>query len=301
MYFRLSCLFILLMLLPIMTSGDELNSNENADSLLYEPSHSESQVGDNSGFVSNYLSSQRTELSNDLPLVFPTLLSDYIAIHKEVIPRTKRDVLRAAGVLTVGGLFIGYDQQIYDALGRNSDHWTLKSINDVGDVVEKTGLKAVMYKYYFSALAVGYLTDNDFLKNTTLDILESSFIATSVQLGMKYSTGRARPDEGLGAFEFKPPEYDAFFSGHSANVTQLAVILSHHVNYKPFTYAAFAAAGTVCVQRVLSERHWPSDVFFGVVWGWIVANGVIDRNDKPVQLGTVSNQHMDGISLTLHL
>jgi membrane-associated phospholipid phosphatase len=56
---------------------------------------------------------------------------------------------------------------------------------------------------------------------------------------------------------------------------QVAAVLSHHIGYLPATVALYGLAGTVLVQRISSEQHWASDVWFGAAYGWAAARIVI--------------------------
>ena len=34
-------------------------------------------------------------------------------------------------------------------------------------------------------------------------------------------------------------------------------------------------AGTVLLQRITSDHHWPSDVYGGAVYGWVISHALL--------------------------
>ncbi|MBD3219221.1 MAG: phosphatase PAP2 family protein [candidate division Zixibacteria bacterium] len=110
------------------------------------------------------------------------------------------------------------------------------------------------------------------------EILESYYVAGLIKVAANRLLGRRRPNEELGPRYFELNGGSSFPSGHAANVSQVATILSRHIDFLPFTIAAYTAVGTVCVQRLTSESHWPSDVYFAVVYGWAVSNEIFRLN-----------------------
>jgi membrane-associated phospholipid phosphatase len=56
-------------------------------------------------------------------------------------------------------------------------------------------------------------------------------------------------------------------------------VLSHHVDRKPVTIAAYTIAGTVLLQRITSDSHWPSDVFTGATYGWVISHGLLGMKE----------------------
>lgn len=113
-----------------------------------------------------------------------------------------------------------------------------------------------------------------------LQILESYIISSFVKNLANYSAQRPRPLQGYDAHTWRVKNTNSFFSGHSSNLFQIATILSHHVDYKPFSVLAYGIAGTVALQRIDAEKHWLSDVFVGSVFGYAIAKGIIFLNEK---------------------
>ena len=66
---------------------------------------------------------------------------------------------------------------------------------------------------------------------------------------------------------------------HFAIKRQLGV-LSHHINHWAFTVASYSIATAVGLQRIDETAHWPSDVFFGAVWGTAIARTIVRLHER---------------------
>lgn len=188
--------------------------------------------------------------------------------------------LRAAGVFATTGLLMVYDEEIDRAVQRNKDGPVLGAIVDVGNVFEPLGLMAHTNVYYAAGIGVGYLFGWDRLQRVSTDILFSHWIAGMYRNFAKIFIGRARPFEEKGAYHFELNGGTSFPSGHASTIFQLATVLSAHVDWTPFTWAAYAIAGCVGVQRIESRGHWASDVFFGAANGIFVAKVILREHDE---------------------
>ena len=74
-------------------------------------------------------------------------------------------------------------------------------------------------------------------------------------------------------------------SGHMATFTQVAAILSHHIDRWPATVALYGLVGAMAYERVSSEAHWASDSWIGAAWGWGVAQVVMARREESAGMG----------------
>lgn len=102
--------------------------------------------------------------------------------------------------------------------------------------------------------------------------ITQSFVTTSVITGLvKFIVGRARPYVNIGALAFSPfsisKTFQSFPSGHAslswAIFTPIAQNFGFHWYFIPVIFS---------VQRLWSDEHWLSDIIFGSVLGWQVAN-----------------------------
>ena len=243
---------------------------------------------------------------DDLWYAGKTTVIDAGYIYSSPARLNKSSGLKLAGFLAVGGLLYAYDQEIYDFFKRNENGSLLKPIRKFGDEVEFIGDGSTMPKYYLGGLVLGYLTGFDRLTHLTADLVESYYIAGVVKNVSNKLSGRARPAAGKGPYFFEFNEGTSFPSGHASNIMQTASILSHHVDFVPFTVAAYTVAVSVFTQRITGDGHWPSDVYVGAAYGWLIAEEIFERNrnrrltGQPI-LSADSSSHTVGLLLTFRL
>ena len=117
-------------------------------------------------------------------------------------------------------------------------------------------------------------------------------------MGIVHLAGRARPRDNKGANFFKFNNGSSFFSGHTTNAFEIATILSHHINFWPFTICSYAFATIISFQRLDSNAHWPSDVFLGAVYGITFSKALIKLHEKrKVKLLPAISAHAIGVQM----
>lgn len=98
--------------------------------------------------------------------------------------------------------------------------------------------------------------------------LEAGGTAFFAATGLKYVTGRARPEAGLGASEFSPfsggSDYGAFPSRHTAVAWALATPFATHYE-APWLYGVAALTN---LGRIGDREHWLSDTVAGSLLGY---------------------------------
>ncbi len=92
-----------------------------------------------------------------------------------------------------------------------------------------------------------------------------------VQL-IKLAVGRTRPELWLGPFHHARASASSFPSGHTVGVFALAGVLIFGAKSRTLRVAAAVLALAVAVSRVLSFRHWTSDVTAAAAIGLIAAS-----------------------------
>ena len=216
----------------------------------------------------------------DLSDAVKITLSDVKHIYTSPARMNVRHALWLGGILAVGGVIFTYDQEICDALKRNEDHTYYKPIRDVGEFFEPLGYMGFTNKFLFAALAIGYVIRIEPMVEIPCDILEHFLVASFGKNTMMVLAGRKGPmiEEGPRSRTFNDGR--SFPSGHSLAITQLASVLSHHTDYVPLKVAAYGMAGTVLLQRITSDHHWPSDVYGGAVFGWMVSRELLKRKES---------------------
>lgn len=190
---------------------------------------------------------------------------------------TLESALILGGVVLVGGLVYAFDQEIYDALKRNEFESPYESIRDAGEFFEPLGYQGDINKYIIGALVVGYAIRNEAVVTVSGDIIEALLVASPGKRLGNTVVGRRGPLLGMGARSFEWGDGRSFPSGHSVTIMALTGVLTHHVDVTAFDIFAYAVAGTVLLQRITSDHHWPSDVFAGGLWGWFVAKEILSR------------------------
>lgn len=224
-------------------------------------------------------SRRRPFLLGDLWYAGRTTIADAARIYSSPARLNTRNALFAGGVIAVGGILLTLDDEIHAAVIRSRDDQPLKAIIDVGEEIEVIGNGGKTAKYYLGALVLGYVTGYDRLTWLAADVVESYYIAGGVKNLANFVASRERPRDARDSREFSfNGDGTSFPSGHAANVIQLANIISRHANYLPVTVAAYTLAGTVSLQRISSDSHWPSDVYFALVYGWFVSDEILKLN-----------------------
>ncbi len=234
----------------------------------------------------------------DVGYAAKTIVIDMGYVYSAPVRITPRSALWTGGILAVGGLIYAYDQEIYDAMKDvEFDSW-YRPVREVGEAFEPFGYMGFANKYYIGAFVLGYVTGIEPMVYISADILESYVVAGGLKNAATIAVGRRRPHEKLGPRSFKFNVGTSFPSGHASSIVQLAAVMSHHVDYLPFQAVMYGIAGAVCLQRVTSDNHWASDVYFGAVYGWLITRELLRRNSaRRLRVVPVSFDGGNGVGL----
>lgn len=204
------------------------------------------------------------------------------AWHIATFPRhlDRRGWLLLGGTVAATALAYAYDEELLAMAHRNEEADLLRPLWEVGDFFEPVGHMGNTNIWYVGGLSVSYLAGWDRPLSMFAQILESHYIAGLGKNASQYFIGRPRPFEGFGPREFGRDDATSFPSGHASNIFQVAVVVSHHAKRPWVSAAAYTIAGSVAVQRVRSDMHWPSDVLLSSVYGWTVARAVVARHEE---------------------
>jgi membrane-associated phospholipid phosphatase len=205
---------------------------------------------------------------------------DFVHVSSEPARWDGNDLKWFGGFAATAALLFTFDQEIYDAIHRNRNVFGLRFLVEMGEFFEPVGLMAIQNRNFLIAMGVGYVLNFRPLTILSGEILEAFFIAGFYSEGIKMVVGRKRPNQGEGPYSFTFNDGASFPSGHARNITQLAVILSRHFRFLPFQIFAYTVAGSVCLQRITSESHWPSDVFVGAMFGAWTAKVLLDYHEE---------------------
>ena len=221
----------------------------------------------------------RLQVHRNLAAAVETTVRDAAHVYTSPFRMSRGTALRAAGVIAATGILYAYDREIYDWFGRNGDEDWLSPVLDAGEGIEAVGNMGKANPYWIGGLAVGYALGIDKLTEVMAQVLESYAIWGIFKNGANYLAGRRRPFEREGPRAFEVGGGTSFPSGHAGNVCMLATIVSHHANRRPVTVLAWGLAGAVCLQRVSSDGHWPSDVLVSMAVGTAIAREVIELGE----------------------
>jgi membrane-associated phospholipid phosphatase len=121
-------------------------------------------------------------------------------------------------------------------------------------------------------------------------LLAGQAIADSLILmeGLKYVTGRERPNQGNGRGPFFQGG-SSFPSGHSAAAWSAAGILAHEYPGTLTKLLSYGLASTVSITSISSKQHFPSDVLIGSALGWMVSEYVYRTHHDPGLGGSAWN------------
>ncbi|MEZ5358929.1 MAG: phosphatase PAP2 family protein [Candidatus Zixiibacteriota bacterium] len=206
--------------------------------------------------------------------------SDAARVYTAPIRLNKKSALILGGILAVGGVIYIYDQEIHDAFQRSKDDPLYKPIRKLGENFERFGYMGDSNKFLVGGLAFSYIIRWDMGVRICSDVLESHFIAGITKNIANKTFGRYRPFEGEGPRYFKFDGGTSLPSGHALNIIQTASIFSYHIDFWPFTVGAYTIAGAMCLERITSNAHWPSDVYFAAVYGYFVSKEILRLNEN---------------------
>lgn len=184
--------------------------------------------------------------------------------------------LTARGLLLAGGvagtlLFVPLDERVGREIGEAPRKIGIRSIEEIGNpkVVRPLG----------TALFVGaLLSGNERFQDASFTALESALMANTITNALKLLFGRYRPADNDGPYRFIPIAGGTSFpSGHT---TTAFAFVTPWVLYYPSVVSPMLwglAAGTATT-RMLTRRHWLSDVLAGAFIGTATATLLTRRH-----------------------
>lgn len=129
---------------------------------------------------------------------------------------------------------------------------------------------------------VGLVTGSDALRQAGLGCATTSFAGSTYRQFVYDAVWRPRPsapdpdpyDIRLGGGEW---DYHSFFSGHAANIVACATFWNERFDLGWYGVPLYVLAGGISLGRLADRRHWPSDVFVGVVSGYAMGHLIANR------------------------
>ncbi len=192
----------------------------------------------------------------------------------------EEEAWKVGGALAATALLLVFDQEIQDAVERNRDVPVLAAYEDVGDYLEPVALMGNTNAYYAAGMLIGHVSGQDRIRHVFEELLYSHWLASLTRKGLGRPIGRLRPHESPDdAFARDFWDGTSFPSGHASTATQVAAVLSHHIDWWPATVVLYGLAGGVVYHRVAQGGHWTSDSVLGALWGYGIAQIVISRRE----------------------
>ena len=131
--------------------------------------------------------------------------------------------------------------------------------------------------------AFGTITENEKLKAASFTSLESVFTASCFTIAIKSVIGRERPENEKGAYDYKPFNVnDAWNSMPSGHSTAAWAVFTPFAVYYDNKWIYIIPAG-VSIARVVSDKHWASDVIAGGIIGYTVGYFMSHKNSEKIE------------------
>jgi membrane-associated phospholipid phosphatase len=207
------------------------------------------------------------------------LLSDTWSVLKAPAGWGRDDAELLSAVFGVGAALFFFDEEIDRMVQDGRDRRGPSALEEVGEFLEPLGNVGAPTVAMTVGWAVSGALGQDGISLVLQEIVTAQLISTVTRHVARHVIGRSRPRDGVGAYTFQFGEGTSFPSGHAATITQLAWILSRHVDNPWIEGAMWAGAGSVMYQRLTSGAHWASDIWFGAFWGWGIAKVVVEARE----------------------
>ena len=150
--------------------------------------------------------------------------------------------------------------------------------NGAASVFRHGGQPEVFGTVSLGLIAVGFVTHRPAITATGGRLVATLGLAGAATITLKALIGRARPDAGVGAFDFDPLTHsDALPSGHTAMAFALAAGLSEAVRSRWAHVGFYGFATGTALARINDNRHWLSDAGMGALIGVASAKLVSGR------------------------
>lgn len=238
----------------------------------------------------------RVELGKEY---FKSFLSDTYHILTSPMRWDTTDWIKASLILATTGGLITLDGEIQDFAQRNRTTTT----DDIARIAEPFGNGLYLVSEMGIAYLVGSLIKNEKLRRASLLSFESFTITGMLVYGLKYLTGRDRPTQADGRYDWDGPNTRdiSFSSGHTAAAFAVATTLAEE--YRDSVWIpplAFGIATFTGLSRINDNEHWASDVFLGAVIGYFTAKTIVKLHSEPESSRLIIYPSSNGRATTLN-
>ena len=220
-----------------------------------------------------------------------TSLKDAGAYVTSPLRFSGRDWLYTGGIVATIGVVMATDKEVRQRLGRNTTSSTNRDFWDV-----PTYYGNALYAGVFSAAfyTTGLFSGNDWIRTTGRLLIEGLAFAGSVDVIVKYITGRQRPYASESQWNYKwfqtNNDNQSFPSGHSTVAFAVSTVLAERIDNNIARAGLYGLAGLTAIARVVNNQHWLSDVVSGGLLGFCSGYFVVHREQER-EKGTTGATH----------
>ena len=121
-----------------------------------------------------------------------------------------------------------------------------------------------------ASLIAAQLTNDSRFRRFAYSLAQAQIVDTTLKVGLKAAVSRTRPNA---------ENNNAFPSGHTSTTFAFATVAAHHYG-KKVSIPVYAVATLVGLSRIQKGKHFPSDVVFGAVLGYIAGRTAVRGRDQ---------------------
>src|SRR5882724_1860280 len=176
----------------------------------------------------------------------------------------------------ITGALFPLDNTVRDAV---RDNKTASLDDGLNTVRTLTGNGAYFFAASGAIFGSGLIVQNEKLADSGFFAFESVAYAGALEEGIKFVTGRKRPDSARNQYQFKGPGSGAlrssFVSGEATVAFAFASSVSEVWQNPWVTWPLYGLAGAVGAKRITDNKHWLSDVVGGALLGHAVGKNIV--------------------------
>ncbi|HEY0593845.1 MAG TPA: phosphatase PAP2 family protein [Thermoanaerobaculia bacterium] len=212
-----------------------------------------------------------------------------VATRWRSIPRARVSLAALLGGAAVAAVWLLGDSPLMGVVERNDSEMLrdlIRIFNRLGG-----GMNPLMIIVFF-ALA-GMLFAHPYWAQMAVAMAAAAAGAGLVVQILKVAVGRTRPELWLGPFHHVFPSASSFPSGHTVGAFAIAGVIAFASRSVPLRVVSLLIATAIAFSRVLTFRHWPSDVFasslIGLLFGWFFATAISGLPPRAARLPSGSS------------
>ncbi|MEA2691743.1 MAG: hypothetical protein QOJ16_1130, partial [Acidobacteriota bacterium] len=168
------------------------------------------------------------------------------------------------------------DRSLRDSQQRNRSSSFQNNVAKTFEPLGAGGAFVVLGGFYLAGATRG---DSE-ARQTAEDGLAATVVSGGVFVpALKYLTGRSRPRDNLGVYDFHPGgKHQSFPSGHTAQAFTVASVIATHYPSPWVEAVSYGTATLVGYARIQHDAHFLSDVTVGALIGTAVGRSVTHFN-----------------------